>query len=182
MASKLNIFAIVKLPAASRGASLAQLELKLRRPLLNIAMMNNIFLNNVTSHAISDGTCEIAVFPKLPRPQSVLQRRKRAEQFPCTDAFDDSNHLPDRTLWGKRQQDMNMLNTDFHLNELKIIFFTYFTDQLFRTVPDLVVVKDFLSIFRAPNQVIAGIINRMTRSLNCHEWLISYITARAYGG
>jgi hypothetical protein len=163
----------VKLPAASRGASLAQLELKLRRPLLNIAMMHNIFLYNVTSHAIPDGTCEISVFPQLPRPQSVLQRRKHAEQFPGTDAFDDSNHLTDRTLWGKRHQDMNMLNADFHLNELKIIFFTYFADQLFRMFPDLVALKDFLSILRAPNQMIAGIINRMTRSLNCHAQLIS---------
>ena len=155
---------------------------KLRRPLLKVSMIFNIFLNNVTSHAISDGTCEIAVFPQLPRPQSVLQRREHAEQFPGTDAFDDSNHLPNRMLWRKRQQNMNMLSTYFHLNEFKIIFFTYFADQLFRTFPDLVVVKDFLSIFRAPNQVIAGIINRMTRSLYCHAQLISYITARAYGG
>jgi len=66
-----------------------------------------------------------------------------------------------------------MLNTDFHLNEFKIIFLAYFADQLLRTFPDLAVLKDFLSIFRTPNQVIAGIINRMTRSLNCYEWLIS---------
>jgi hypothetical protein len=68
----------VKLPAACRGASLAQLEFKLRKPLLlNIAMMLNIFLNNVTSHAISDATGEISAFSQLPGPQAVLQRRKR---------------------------------------------------------------------------------------------------------
>jgi len=136
-------------------------------------MIFNISFNNVTSHAVSDGASEITVFPQLSRPQAVLQRRKRAEQFPSTDAFDDPNYLPDRTLWGKRQQDMNMFSTDFHLNEFKIIFLTYFADQLFRTFPDLVVLKDFLSIFRTPNQVIAGIIYRMTRSLCCHAFLIS---------
>jgi hypothetical protein len=157
----------VKFPAASHGPSLAQLEFKLRRPLLNITMKHNIFLNNVTSNAICDGTRKIAALPQLPKPQSVLQRRKRAEQLSGTYAFDDLSHLPNRTLWGKRQQNMNMFNTNFHLNEFKIIFLTYLTDQLLRIFSDSVVLKNFLSVFRTPNQVIARIINRMTRSTNC---------------
>ena len=68
---------------------------------------------------------------------------------------------------------MNMLDADFHLDEFKIISLTYFADQLFRMFPDLVVPKYFLSIFRTPNQVIARIINRMTRSLDRHAGLIS---------
>jgi hypothetical protein len=133
----------VKLPAASRGASLAQLQFKLRRPFLNIAMMHNIFFNNVMSHAISEIWCIISIFSQLPRPHSILQRRKRAEQFFGTDAFDDSNYLPSRALWGKRQQNINMLCTDFNLNDFEIIFFKYLADQLLRALPDLVVLKYF---------------------------------------
>ena len=68
---------------------------------------------------------------------------------------------------------MNMLNAYFHLNEVKIIFLTYLADQLLRALLDIWAIKYFLSIFRTPNQVIAGVINRMTRSFNCHAWLIS---------
>ena len=110
-------------------------------------MIFNISFNNVTSHAVSDGASEITVFPQLSRPQAVLQRRKRAEQFPSTDAFDDPNYLPDLMLQSKRQQNMNMLSADFQRNQFKIIFFTYFTDQLFHMFPDLVALKDFLLYF-----------------------------------
>jgi hypothetical protein len=110
-------------------------------------MMLNIFVNSVTSYAISDGTRGLAFFPQFPIPQSVLQRRKPAEQFPSTDAFDDPNYLPDLMLQSKRQQNMNMLSADFQRNQFKIIFFTYFTDQLFHMFPDLVALKDFLLYF-----------------------------------
>ena len=75
-----------------------------------------------------------------------------------------------------------MLNADLYLNELKIIFFTYFANRLLRAFPDSVVGKDFLSMFRTLNQVIAGITNHMTRSLYYHASLMSYITARDYSG
>ena len=99
-----------------------------------------------------------------------LKDGKPAEQLPGTNAFDDPNHFPYRTLARKRQQDMDMLNTDFHLNEFKFIFLAYLADQLLCVFLSFAVLKDFFSIFRIPNMVIAGIINRMTRSFNCHAW------------
>jgi hypothetical protein len=47
---------LVMLPAASRGASLAQLELKLCRSLRYAPMMLNVFLSHFTSHAIPIGS------------------------------------------------------------------------------------------------------------------------------
>ena len=91
----LNIrnFIFVKLPAASRGASLAQLELKLRRPLRYMSMMLDIFFNNFTSHAVSDRPRKISVLPQFPCPQLPLQHRERSEQLPRGYTFDDSHHF-----------------------------------------------------------------------------------------
>jgi hypothetical protein len=80
---------------------------------------------------------------------------------------------PMERFGGNDTRNMDMLNADLHLYELKIIFLAYFADQLLRAFLDLVVIKDFFSIFRTPNQVVAGIINRMTRSLDCHAGFIS---------
>ena len=83
----------VNLPAASRGASLAQLELKLRRPLRYMSMMLDIFFNNFTSHAVSDRPRKISVLPQFPCPQLPLQHRERSEQLPRGYTFDDSHHF-----------------------------------------------------------------------------------------
>lgn len=170
----------MNLPSPSRVASLAQLERKLRKSLLKFSMMLYIFLNNVTSYAVSYRLRKVSVFPKLSRPQPALQRGERAEQFSRTDAFNNPHHLADRTFWGKRHQDMNMFNHHFELYDFKTIILTYLSDQLFRSFFDIFALKDFLSIFRTPNQVVAGIVNRMTRSFDRHASLISQNTARAY--
>ena len=87
--------AVVKLPAASRGASLAQLELKLRRPMRDISVMLNVPLHDSTSHTVSNRPCKISVLPQLPGPQLLLQTWKLAEQTPSTLALDDSYNFTD---------------------------------------------------------------------------------------
>jgi hypothetical protein len=64
--------ALVKLPAASRGASLAQLEIKLGRPLLEVPMLLYVFLNYITSHAVSYRPRKVSVLPQLSSPQLSL--------------------------------------------------------------------------------------------------------------
>lgn len=90
-----EIAGTVKLPAASRGASLAQLELKLRRPMRDISVMLNVPLHDSTSHTVSNRPCKISVLPQLPGPQLLLQTWKLAEQTPSTLALDDSYNFTD---------------------------------------------------------------------------------------
>jgi hypothetical protein len=168
----------VNLPAASRGASSAQLEIKLRGPLRQISMMLNIFLNHITSHAVAHGASEVPVFPQLSSPQSSSQPRELAEQLPRTNAFDGPYHLTDRSLRRKRHKYMNMLGFHLHLDDLKVIFLTNPPDQASRSFPYVLSFKNLFSILGTPYQVVACIINRMTRSSYRHASLISQSSAR----
>lgn len=170
----------MNLPSPNRVASLAQLERKLRKSLLKFSMMLYIFLNNVTSHAVSYRLRKVSVFPKLSRPQPALQRPKLSEQFSGTDVFNYSHHLSDRTLAGKRKQYINMFRHHFQLYDFKTIILTYPSDQLFRSVFDIFAFKDFLSIFSTPNQMVAGVVSRITRSFDLNAWFISQITISNY--
>jgi len=58
----------VKLPGASPGASLTQLELELRSPLLLFPMMLDILLDHFTRHSVSDSAGKISVFPQFSTP------------------------------------------------------------------------------------------------------------------
>jgi uncharacterized protein with PIN domain len=170
----------VKLPAASRGASLAQLKFKLRRPLLQISMMLDIFLNHITSHTVSHRPRKVPVFPKLPSPQSPLHRRELAEQLSGSVTFDDPNNLTNRSLRGKRHQNMNMLHCHLHLDNLKPILLTNFSYQLLRSFPYIPTFQYLLAILRTPDQMITRVVDRMTRSLDRHASVISQSAARAY--
>jgi hypothetical protein len=169
----------VKLPAASRGASLAQLEFKLRRPLLQLMMMLDIFLNHLTSHSVTNRAGKITILPQLTTPKTPFERRELAEQLPCANAFDDTNHFTDRTFRGKRKQNMYMVQRNLKLNDLKAISLAYFTDQLFRSSLQLRTLKKLLTILRTPNQMVTRVVDRMTRSFYTHTSF--YITALSKG-
>jgi len=95
-----------------------------------------------------------------------------------------SSHIsPDHRLffiWRKRQHDMNMFFFNFKLNHLKSIFFADLLNQLLRSFPHFFPLKYFLPVFRTPYQMIAGIVDRMTRSFYRHTLFISHFHARAY--
>jgi hypothetical protein len=169
----------VKLPAASRGASLAQLEFKLRRPLLEVPMMLDIFLNHLTSHTVSDRPHKVPVFPQLPSLQSTLHRRELAEQFSGTAALDDPNNFSNRSPWGEREQNMNMFHCHFHLDNLKSILLADLPYQLLRSFPYIPTPKYLLPVLRTPDHMVTRVVDRMTRSLDRHASVISQSPARA---
>ena len=171
---------VVKLPAASRGASLAQLQSKLRRPLLEVAMVLDIFDYNVPSHPVSDRPDEISIFPHLPAPQPLLQSRELAKQPPPTVALDYPYDLPYRPRWGERHQKMEVIFHDLHFQNFYIVRFADFANHLFRSFPDLLPLKDLLPIFRTPYQMVGRVVDRMTRPLETHALFISHCRARAY--
>jgi hypothetical protein len=164
----------VKLPVASHGASLAQLE-KLRRPLLYFTMMLDIFVDNLPSHTVSDCAGEVAVFPKFSCPKAFPYPREFAEQFSRTNAFYCSNHLANRPLRWKRYQYVYMILCHFHFLYLKSILFRYLPDQLSRSFPYLQLTKYALPIFRAPHQMVYRVVNRMTRPLQSHAYLYTIL-------
>ncbi len=131
-------------------------------------MMLDILVNDLPSHTVSDRSCEVSIFPQLSTPHPLLQSRKLAEQLSRTYALYRSYHLPDRTPRWKRYQNMHMILCYFHLLYLKSILFCNLSYQLSRSFPHLGFSKRLPPIFRAPHQMVARVVDRMTRPLQSH--------------
>ena len=84
-------------PRGKPRGILAQLDLKLRRPMRDVLMIFYVPLYYGTSHTVSDCPCKVPVFPHLPTPKLLLQKWKLAEQHPGTLTLDDSYYLSDRS-------------------------------------------------------------------------------------
>jgi hypothetical protein len=143
-------------------------------------MAGDIFLDHLTSHSISDRSDEIPIFPHLPPLQTLLQTRELAKQPYRALGFNNPHHLSNPSVRPKRDKHMNMLFHYFDFDNLSPIFLAYIFNQLFRSFPNLFPHKYIFSIFRAPHQMIARIIDRMTRSFQRHPLFILHLRARAY--
>ena len=88
-------------PRGKPRGILAQLDLKLRRPMRDVLMIFYVPLYYGTSHTVSDCPCKVSIFPQLPTPQLLLQRWKLAEQHPGTLTLDYSYYLSYRSARGK---------------------------------------------------------------------------------
>jgi hypothetical protein len=131
-------------------------------------MMLNIFFDQLPSHTVSYGARKVSVFPKFSRPKPFLDSRELAEQFSCTNTFYYPYHLTNRKPWGKRCQQMHMINRHFHLFNLYLILIAYLFDYLLRSFPYVFVLKYRFPIFWAPYQMVHRIVDRMTRPLHSH--------------
>ena len=127
-----------------------------------------IFIDNLPSHTVSHCSSKIPIFPEFPRPQPLLDPRKFAKQLPSAYTLYCSYHLPYRILWVKRYQYMNMIYCYLHFHDLHPIFFAYFLNQLFRSLPYLIIFEYLLTIFWTPYQMICCVIDRMTRPSQSH--------------
>ena len=92
---KIGLSDQVNIPAAGCGALRAQLQSKLRSPLLELAMVLDILDDHVPSHSVSDCPGEVSVFPQLATPEPLLEPRELAKQSPPALALDDSHNFPD---------------------------------------------------------------------------------------
>jgi len=143
-------------------------------------MIFDIFLNNLTSHSFSHCSDEVAITPQLTRPQSLFQRWELPKQLSRAVTLDVAYHFADRIFRWKRKQYMNMVHRYFHLNNFKTIILTNFSNKLFRSFPDFHSLEYLFTIFWTPNQMVACVVNRMTRSFYRHASFISHVAARAY--
>ncbi len=142
--------------------------------------MRNVPLDNFPSHSLSDCPHEISIMPQLPRPQSPFQSRELAKQTYRTLALDDSDYLAYRLGRRKRYQNMHMFLHNFQLHNLKSIVLTYLLNQLFRSFPNLLPLKDILPVLWTPDQMVTRVVDRMTRPLYAHALYISQSRARTY--
>jgi len=142
--------------------------------------MLNILGNDVLSHPVSDRPGKVSILPNLPAPQTPLQTRELAEQSPSTLALDDSHDLPNRPARRKRYQNVDMFLPQFQLQNFDIVRLADFPHHLFRSSPDLLPVEDPFAVFRAPNQMVRRVVDRMTRPPQRHSCTLAYLRARAY--
>jgi hypothetical protein len=136
--------------------------------------------DHVPSHPVSDCACEISVFPQLPAPQPLLQSRELAEQPPSTVAFDYPHDLPYRSRRRERHQKMDMLFHKLHFQYLDVVRLADLPYHLFRSFPNFDPLEDLLPVLRTPHQMIARVVDRMTRPLDAHALSISHRRARPY--
>jgi hypothetical protein len=143
-------------------------------------MVNNVLLDNIPSHSVSDCAHEISILPQLPAPQSLFQTRELAKQSPPDVAFDNPNDLPYRSRWRERDQEMNVFFHDFHFQNLDAIRPANLLDHLPCSFPDLGPLEDVFPVFGAPGQMVRTVVARMTRPFERHALYIAYQRARAY--
>ena len=143
-------------------------------------MMLNILPHHITSHTVSNRARKIPVLPQFPRPKSLPQPCELAKHTTRTLTLDDPYYFPNGKLGRKRYQNVDMIKRYFHLDNTETVFLADLLHQLSRSFPKILALKNFLPIFRTPYQMVTRIVDRMTRSLDCHDSLISYQAARTY--
>lgn len=155
-------------PTRQAAGHLQRSSKQLRRPLLYIPVMLDVFLNDLPSHTVANCASEVSVLPQLSGPQPLLQPRELAEQLPRTDALYYPDHLPDGPSGRKRYQDVYMILCYFYFSYLQSILLAYLPYHLFRSSPYFFFSEYIFPTFRTPYQMVYRIVDLMTRPLQSH--------------
>ena len=75
---------------------------------------------------------------------------------------------------------MYVIGRYFHIHHIQSIILADLPYQLFRSFSKIRPIEDLFPVLGAPYQVVARVVDRMTRSLDGHAERISYCHARAY--
>jgi len=134
-------------------------------------MILNVFPYYIVCNLFSNCSVEITLFPKMASPKFIPNLRKLFENLTARYAFDYPNHFRYRVPWGKRNQYVNVIFRYFTSIYFKIKMTCYFKKKLLYSWLNFFI-KDLFSIFRAPNQMIFGFINRMARSFDIHAGIL----------
>ena len=144
--------------------------------------MPYVLLNYFTRHSVPDRTRKVPIVPHLAGPQPAPQPREFAKQLPCTQTLQYPYHLSYRPFRWKRQHHMHMIRRHLKLDKIEVILLAYLPKQLFRSFPHLRIPEHITTPFRTPHKMIPRLINRMTRSLQCHAVRYHPKPARANSG
>jgi len=134
-------------------------------------MMLYIFSYNIVRNLFSNCSIEISLFPKVSSPKLFFNFWELFKNFTTRYAFDYPNHSRYRVSWGKRNQYVNVIFRYFTSIYFKIKMTCYFKKKLLYSWLNFFF-KDLLSVFRTPNQMIFGFINRMACSFYIHAAIL----------
>ena len=133
----------------------------------------NVFLDNIFCHFISNCANKISIFPKFPSPQFFLNFRVILEYLLGRFTLKSLHYFRYRIPRWKTQKYMNMVLCYFHSLYFKLIGDGYFFKTFFKKFSDITSQYPF-SVFGSPNQMIPGIIYRMTCSSYGHAINLDY--------
>ncbi len=134
-------------------------------------MILNVFPYYIVCNLFSNCSVEVALFPEMASPKFLLNFRELFKNLASRYAFDYPNHFRYRISWWKRDQYVNVIFRCFASIYLKIKMIRYLKKKLLYSWLNFFI-KDLLSIFRAPNQMIFGFINCMARSFDIHAGIL----------
>jgi hypothetical protein len=129
--------------------------------------MLNIFPYHIIGDLFSNCSIKISLFPKMTSPKLFLHTGEFVENLTTGYTFQNPNDSRYRISRRKRKQNMNMIFGNFTSVYFKIKVTRYFKEKFFDPLPYFIS-QYFFPVFRAPNQMILGFINRMAASLQGH--------------
>ena len=136
-------------------------------------MMLDILVHNVSSQSVSVCTSKISIFP-----QFFFQTWESAKYSTSAVALDNRHDLPDRSRGGKLNLQVEVFFHDLYFQYFDVVRFAYFLNHLLRSFPDLDALEALLPVFRAPDQMITRVVDRMTRPAQRQSFTLSYRRAR----
>jgi len=143
-------------------------------------MILNIIPNHLCCHLVANCSGKISIFPELSTPKLFLYLRMFMKYYAGTDTLQHPYHLGDTISGWKGRKDMNMVLCYLQGVYLKIVILGYLFKYLFCSISD-VASQNPLSIFRSPNQMIFGVIDRMASPLQFHAMSISHLSLPSAG-
>lgn len=135
------------------------------------AMMLYIFPYHIICNLLSYCSEKISLLPKMTTPKLFFNPWKLFENLTSRNTFNYSYNLGNRISWRKRNQYVNMIFSHFTTVYLKIKMTGDLKKKLLYPLTNFIN-KNFFSVFWAPNQMVLGFINCMTRSFQAHAFIV----------
>ena len=134
-------------------------------------MMLYIFPYHIIRDLLSDCSKEVPLLPKVASPKFLFRLGKFFENSTARDTLNYSNYFGNRIPGWKRNQQVNMVLCYFAAIYFKIKMARDLFKKLFYPCANFFN-QDFLPVFRVPDQMVLGFINRMARSFQAHAGML----------
>ena len=134
-------------------------------------MIFNVIPYHIIGNLFSNCSVEISLFPKVASPKLILNFRELVKNLAARYTLYYPYHFRYRVSWGKRNQYVNVIFSHCTSIYFKIKMTGYFIKKLFYSWLN-VFNKYLFPIFRAPDQMVFGFINRMACSFDTHAGIL----------
>jgi len=139
--------------------------------ILRETMILNIFSYHIIGDLLSNCSIKIPLFPKMTSPKLFFHFWEFFENLTTRYTFQNTYDSRNGILRRKRNQNVNMIFGNFTTVNFKIKVTRYLHEKFFN--PRAYFLCQYLfPVFRAPNQMILGFINRMACSFQWHAVIL----------